>query len=219
MIRLEVWGEYALFTRPEMKVERVTYDVMTPSAARGIVDAIFWHPGLKWHIRRIYVCSPIEFVNLRRNEVKGTISCNNVRSVMNKGEGPLYQVTSDDIVQRASLLLKNVHYVIEADFAMTEEASPSDNPAKFQEMITRRMAKGQYYHQPYFGCREFPAMFSPCEEIPECPPSLRGSRDLGYMLYDMNYDDLENIQPMFFRAVMQDGIIDVPARDSKEVVR
>ncbi len=206
-----------MFTRPEMKAERVTYDVMTPSAARGILEAVFWHPGMRWNIRRIYVRSPITFMNLRRNEVKGTLNAGSVKQAM-EGRKPLDDIFSPEIVQRASLLLHRVRYVIEADFTMTERASPSDNPGKFQEMATRRMAKGQYYHQPYLGCREFPAMFSPCERIPECPPQLLGEKDLGYMLYDMDFRDGENIRPLFFRAVMRDGVLDVPPRDSGEVI-
>ncbi len=216
-INLEVWGERALFTRPEMKVERVSYDIMTPSAARGIVEAIYFHPGLKWRIDRIRVCSPIRFENLRRNEVKSVISARNVRTVMEQGHGELYISTSDDIQQRASLLLRDVHYVIEAHFDMTDKAAPSDNPGKFQDIVTRRMARGQFYHQPYFGCREFAAHFKPCEQIPSCPDELKGERDLGWMLYDMDYTDPENITPRFFRAVLRDGVLNVPAWDSEEV--
>lgn len=129
-IKLEVWGDYALFTRPEMKVERVSYDVMTPSAARGLIEAIYWHPGLTWVIDRVHVCAPIHFTNLRRNEVKSTIPARNVRTVMERGSGDLYLSTSRDIQQRAALLLRDVHYVIEAHFEMTEKASPSDNPGE-----------------------------------------------------------------------------------------
>ena len=130
-IQLEVWGDYALFTRPEMKVERVSYDIMTPSAARGLVEAIYWHPGLKWIIDRIHVCAPIRFTNLRRNEVKSTLSARSARTVMERGKGELYLCTSDDIQQRAALLLRDVRYVIEAHFDMTSQAAPGDNPGKF----------------------------------------------------------------------------------------
>ena len=218
-IRLEVWGDHALFTRPEMKTERVSYDVITPSAARGIVEAIFWHPGLRWKIDRIYVCAPIEFMNLRRNEVKSKISARTAKTVMERGKGELYIAVKDDIQQRAAMLLKNVHYVIEAHFEMTENASPSDNPGKFQDIITRRIRKGQYYHQPCFGCREFPVHFAECQSIPDCPPELKGTRELGYMLYDMDYSDLEDIRPMFFRAQLIDGVLNVPDIDSGEVLR
>ena len=111
-ISLEVWGDYALFTRPEMKVERVSYDVMTPSAARGLIEAVYWHPGLRWVIDRIHVCAPIRFTNLRRNEVKSTIPARSVRTVMERGTGELYLCTADDIQQRAALLLRDVHYEV-----------------------------------------------------------------------------------------------------------
>ena len=134
-IKLEVWGDYALFTRPEMKVERVSYDVMTPSAARGLIEAIYWHPGMRWHIDRIHVCAPIRFTNLRRNEVKSTISARTARTVMERGKGELCLSTSEDIQQRAALLLREVRYVIEAHFEMTEQAAPGDNPGKFQDIV------------------------------------------------------------------------------------
>ena len=216
-IKLEVWGEYALFSRPEAKVERVSYDVITPSAARGIIEAIFWHPGLKWCIDRIHVCAPICFTNLRRNEVKATASARTARTVMERGSGALYISTAENIQQRAALLLKIVRYVIEAHFEMTAKAAPDDNPSKFQSIVTRRAQKGQFYHQPYFGCREFPAHFRLCDQIPPCPEEVRGKKDLGWMLYDMDYADPENIVPLFFRATLQDGVLEVPARDSEEV--
>ncbi len=199
-IQLEVWGDYALFTRPEMKVERVSYDIMTPSAARGLVEAIYWHPGLKWIIDRIHVCAPIRFTNLRRNEVKSTLFARSARTVMERGKGELYLCTSDDIQQRAALLLRDVQYVIEAHFDMTSQAAPGDNPGKFQDIVKRRIKKGQFYHQPCFGCREFPAHFRWCEELPPCPKELLGERDLGWILYDMDYTNPEDIRPQFFRA-------------------
>ena len=217
-IKLEVWGDYALYSRPEFRVERVSYDVMTPSAARGILDAIMWHPGMRWVIDRIHVCSPICFSNIRRNEVKSTISARNAKTVMERGRGELYLATSENIQQRASMVLRNVDYVIEAHFEMTDKAVPEDNPGKFQEMIKRRISKGQYYHAPYLGCREFPANFAMCEKIPECPSELKGTKDLGYMLWDMDFSDSQNIQPLFFRAVLKDGILEVPTRDSGEVI-
>lgn len=218
-IKLEVWGEYALFTRPEMKVERVSYDMMTPSAARGLMEAIYWHPGIRWFIDRIRVCAPIRFTNLRRNEVKSTASARAAHTVMKRGKGELYLNTSEEIQQRAALLLRDVRYVIEAHFEMTEKAAPGDNPGKFQDIMRRRLQKGQFYHQPCFGCREFPAQFRLCEEIPPCPEELRGERDLGWMLYDMDYTDPDNISPMFFRGILRDGILEVPPRDSEEVRR
>lgn len=217
-IRLEVWGDYACFSRPEMKVERVSYDVMTPSAARGLLEAIYWHPGLRYTIDRIHICAPIRTMNLRRNEVKSTVSARSARTVMERGKGELYLATSEDIQQRAALLLRDVKYVIEAHFDMTDRAAPEDNPGKFQDILKRRIQRGQFYHQPCFGCREFPAQFKLCEALPPCPEELKGERDLGYMLWDMDYSDPENIAPLFFRAKLADGVLNVPTRNSGEVI-
>ena len=217
-IRLEVWGDYACFSRPEMKVERVSYDVMTPSAARGLLEALYWHPGLRYTIDRIHVCAPIRTMNLRRNEVKSTVSARLARTVMERGKGELYLAASEEIQQRAALLLRDVRYVIEAHFDMTDRAAPEDNPGKFQDILKRRIQRGQFYHQPCFGCREFPAQFKLCEALPPCPEELKGERDLGYMLWDMDYSDPENITPLFFRAKLMDGVLNVPTRDSGEVI-
>ena len=218
-VAIEVWGDYACFARPEMKVERVSYDVMTPSAARGLIEAIYWHPGLKWIIDRIHVCAPIRFTNIRRNEVKDTISARKVKTAMEKGLGELYLATPESIQQRAAMVLRDVRYVIEAHFEMTENAAPGDNPGKFQDIIKRRLANGQFYHQPCFGVREFPAHFAASCELPLCPEELRGEKDLGWMLLDMDYSDPENITPMFFRAVLKDGVLEIPDRCSREVVK
>ena len=217
-IRVEVWGDYALFSRPEMKVERVSYDVITPSAARGLLESIYWHPGLSWKIDRIYVCNPIRFTNIRRNEVKDVVSGSSVKSVMKSGKDEIYIATSESIQQRAAMVLKDVRYVIEAHFDMTDNAAASDNPGKFQDIMKRRLERGQFYSMPYMGTREFPAHFKPCGAIPECPDELKGTRDLGWMLLDMDYTDRSDIQPRFFRATMTDGVIDVPEFDSAEVV-
>lgn len=217
-ISLEVWGDYACFTRPEMKTERVSYDIMTPSAARGLLESIYWHPGMRWVIDRIHVCAPIRFTNLRRNEVKSTISARSARTVMERGKGELYLTTSQDIQQRAAMLLRDVRYVIDAHFDITDQASDSDNAGKFQDIIKRRIRRGQFYSQPYFGCREFPAQFKVCEATPLCPEELKGVRDLGYMLWDLDYSDPENIAPLFFRATLRDGVLEVPARNSGEVI-
>lgn len=215
-ISVEVWGDYALFSRPELKVERVSYDVMTPSAARGLLESIFWHPGLKWVVDRIHVCSPIRFTNIRRNEVKDTVSARKMQALMEKG-GELYLATPDSIQQRAAMVLRDVHYVIDAHFDMTMRASPTDNPGKFQEMMRRRVEKGQCYRPPCFGVREFPANFRPCAELPPCPEELKGEKDLGWILLDMDYSDKENITPRFFRAILRDGVLEVPPMYSKEV--
>lgn len=205
MIQLEVWGPYALFSRPEMHVERVSYDVPTPSAARGMVEAIYYHPGLQWHIRRIYVLNPIRFTNIRRNEVKGKILRDDVYNAIQGGKAP-FLATSQQIAQRAAMVLQDVHYVIEAEFTMTDRAAPGDNPGKFQDIVTRRMAKGQCYHTPYFGCREFPAAFRAWQG--GAIPTISTSCDLGFMLYDLDYSDPENITPTYFRAKLEHGVLD-----------
>ena len=215
-ISVEVWGAYALFSRPELKTERVSYDVMTPSAARGLLDAILWHPGMKWIVDSIHVCAPIRFTNIRRNEVKDTVSARKAQSVMGKG-GELYLATPESIQQRAAMVLRDVHYVIDAHFEMTQRASPTDNPGKFQEMMRRRVEKGQFFHQPCFGVREFPAHFKPCTQLPPCPEELKGEKDLGWMLLDMDYSDPENITPHFFRATLRDGVLEVPPMHAEEV--
>lgn len=214
-VSVEVWGDYALFSRPEMKVERVSYDVMTPSAARGLLESIYWHPGMKWKVDRIRVCAPIRFTNIRRNEVKDIVSASKARTVMERG-GEMYLATPDSIQQRAAMALRDVHYVIDAHFDMTMRASVTDNPGKFQDIMRRRVEKGQFYHQPCFGVREFPAHFRPCTELPPCPEELKGEKDLGWMLLDLDYSDKENITPRFFRAVLKDGVLDVPPMHSEE---
>ena len=206
-IKVEVWGNEALFCRPEMKGERVSYDCITPSSARGLIESIYYHPGLRWSIDRIDVLNPIQFCNIRRNEVKAKLLAGNALSIANGTSKTPYLVTSKEIQQRAALMLKNVHYVIEAHFEMTDKANPSDNPGKFQDIVKRRLRKGQCFSQPYLGCRECTAHFRLWEndEI----PAIQETRDLGWMLYDMDYSDLENIRPMFFRAQMVNGVIDL----------
>lgn len=215
-VKVRVWGDLALFSRPEMKVERCSYDMMTPSAARGILEAVYWHPGMRWVVDRIYVRKPVQFTSIRRNEVKSKISANNVLSVMNGGDKPLFISSKEDIVQRAAILLQDVDYVIEAHFEMTEKASPCDNPGKFKDIVMRRLRRGECYHMPYFGCREFPANFELFEQENVDTAYVGEERDLGYMLYDFDYSNPEDIQPMFFRAVLTNGILDV--RDC-EVIR
>ena len=209
-VKIHVWGDYALFSRPEMKVERCSYDVMTPSAARGILEAVYWHPGLMWIIDKIYVCKPIQFTNIRRNEIKSKISANNVLQVMNGADKDLYVSAKDDIVQRASLMLRDVEYVIEAHFNMTEKANTTDNPGKFQDIFKRRLQSGKCYHTPYFGTRECPVYFEPCEEntIKTAYEDI-DEKDLGFMLYDFDYSNKEEPQPIFFRAILKKGVLDV----------
>ena len=207
MIQLEVWGPYALFSRPELKVEKVSYDVPTPSAARGIVEALYFQPGLRWYIDRIYVLNPISFTSIRRNEVLSKISARNVRQAAQGGRQELYLAAPQEIVQRSSLLLQDVHYVIEAHFEMTSKAAPSDNPGKFQDIVTRRMEKGQCYTTPYLGCREFSASFRRWAGGPI--KTIHETRDLGLMLYDFDYTDPQNITPTYFRAKLENGILNV----------
>jgi len=207
-ISVEVWGEYACFSRPEFKVERMSYDIITPSAARGILESIFWHPGMRWRIDKINVMAPIQFTNIRRNEVSAKISARNVQAAAKSG-APLYLATTEHIQQRATTALKNVRYIIHAHFDMTDKAAPSDNHGKFQDIIKRRLAKGQCYSMPYLGTREFAAFFAPAKGVPPCHDLLRGERDLGYMLYDMDYSNPADIRPMFFRAILKDGVLDL----------
>lgn len=206
-VRIECWGKYACFTRPELKGERMSYDVMTPSAARGLVEAIFWHPGLRYIIDEIDVLKPIQFTNIRRNELKNKLSGSTVLANARSGK-PIVQVTHEDIMQRASTVLKDVHYCITLHFEITDKANKTDNPGKFREMLTRRARKGQCYHQPYFGTREFPAAFRLVEDDETVKP-YHVTQDLGLMLYDMNYHDVKNIQPRFFRAKLVDGVLDL----------
>ena len=206
-IRVEVWGDYACFTRPEMKAERVSYDIMTPSAARGILEAIYWHPGLQYHIDKIYILNPIQFTNIRRNEVRSIIPAASTLTALRTGR-PAALYTGEDRQQRASLILKDVHYVIEAHFTITERVTPGDNPGKFLGIIKRRLDHGQCYNQPYFGCREFPAHFREWSEAEIQTVPL--TQDFGIMLHDMNYSNPENIKPMFFHAKVNNGILDIP---------
>ena len=202
---IEAWGDYACFSRPEMKTERVSYDIMTPSAARGLVEAIFWHPGLRYSIDRIYLLNPIRFTNIRRNEVKAALLASAALRAAKGGEAPVLY-TSQEIQQRAAMVLRDVHYVIECHFDMTDRAAPGDNPGKFQDILRRRLTKGQCYHTPYFGCREFPASF---REWPGGTiPAIELTQDLGWMLYDMDYSDTANIKAQFFRARLDRGVLD-----------
>ena len=205
-ILMEVWGPMACFTRPEMKTERVSYEVPTPGAVRGMIESVFFHPGLRWVPDRIWVLNRIQFMNERRNEVKSKALASAVLQEANGGKaGAIF--TSEDIQQRAAMLLKDVRYVFEAHFEMTVQANPSDNHGKFQDIVKRRLRRGACYSTPYFGCRECTAHFRLWEggEI----PAIDETRDLGYMLYDMDYSDPTDIQPMFFRARMEHGVIDL----------
>lgn len=204
-IKIRVWGETACFTRPEMKVERVTYDVITPSAARGILESIYWHPGMYYQIDRIYVLKPIRFTNLRRNEVGVKILAGDVLSMAKGGSVPKI-VTSDVIQQRASMMLYDVDYVIEAHICISKNAEDGDL-LKHKNILKRRLERGACYSQPYLGTRECTAYFSAWNE--ERVPSIPETKDLGWMLYDMDYSNQSNILPKFFRAQMDHGVIDL----------
>jgi len=204
-IKLKVWGDYACFTRPEMKAERVSYDVMTPSAARGILEAIYWKPAIRWIIDKIHVLNEIRFDNIRRNELAGKIPLGNIKKAMKSNNYSLETFIEDDRQQRASMVLKDVCYVIEAHFEVVKDED--NNPAKHKEMFDRRAEKGQCIYTPCFGCREFPASFElVTETIPKS--KLKGEVDLGYMLHDINFKN--NMEAKFFRVQMIDGVIDVP---------
>lgn len=221
-IKLHVWGDNACFTRPEMKVERVSYDVITPSAARGILEAIHWKPAIHWVIDAIQVLEPIRFESIRRNEVASKISARNVASAMNRGSTEDLYILVDDgkeRQQRAATILCKVAYVIEAHFELTAEAGDDDNEGKHLDIFNRRARKGQCFHRPYLGTREFPAEFCLLEEgdvIESKLTKTESDKDLGWMLHDIDFSD-ENM-PHFFRAVMKDAVIKVPPFNAKEVV-
>lgn len=232
-IKLLVWGEYASFNRPEMKVERVTYDVMTPSAARGILEAIHWKPGMRWVVDAIHVLRPIQFTSIRRNEVKGVIPTKGALAKAMKGEAAEVGMdVADNRAQRAAIILKDVRYGIEAHIEVLrpdvdDAGRPLEHPeAKHLEAFKRRAAKGQFFHQPYFGTREFPAFFELVAEFPAAPADLAGERKLGWMLHDMVFTESKsgtviesntgkrlNAEPRFFDAVMKDGVIRMPPLD------
>jgi len=210
-VKLKVWGDYACFTRPEMKVERVSYDVMTPSAARGILEAIYWKPAIRWVVNRIHVLNPIRFDNIRRNELASKLAPGVIRKAMNDGCSPVEVFIEEDRQQRAAMILRDVAYVIDAHFEFKD--SEDNNPAKHKEMFERRSAKGQCFHHPYLGCREFPAHFLPVGDIP--PSVHKGEKDLGWMLHDIDFP--KDMEAKFFRAVMRDGTIEIPPFNGKEV--
>ena len=215
-IKLRVWGDYACFTRPEMKVERVSYDVMTPSAARGILEAIHWKPAIRWIVDRIHVLRPIVFDNVRRNEVSSKIPKPNPATAM-RDRKPLYFLVDDgsNRQQRAATLLRNVDYVIEAHFELTDRAGAEDNAGKHLDIFRRRARAGQSFQQPCLGCREFPASFELLEGGVPLSCYAGEKRNLGYMLLDIDF--ARDITPLFFKAVMEDGVITPPSRTSPEV--
>ncbi|MBS0456660.1 MAG: type I-C CRISPR-associated protein Cas5 [Proteobacteria bacterium] len=241
---LEVFGDYACFTRPEMKVERVSYDVITPSAARAIFEAILWKPAIRWQITRIDVCNPIRWISVRRNEVGAVVSTRNAETAMRTGTGDLGLYVEDHRQQRAGLFLRDVRYRLHAKFERLDASTHKPNyphlvgklddpderealrgpesDAKYAAMFERRASKGQCFNQPYLGTREFACRFrliDPAHELFAPANELRGIHDLGWMLYDLNYGPppYSSTKPLFFRATLRDGVLDVPARDSEEV--
>lgn len=211
-VKVLIWGERACFSRPEMKVERVSYDVITPSAARGILEAIHWKPAIRWVVDSIQVLKPIRFESLRRNEVGSKISARTASSAMNAGstEG-LANYVDQDRQQRAATILRDVAYLIEAHFELTAEAGPDDSEGKHLDIFNRRARKGQHFHAPCLGVREFPASFRLVEHDEPAlvsDTSLQGATDLGWMLHDIDFKN--DYTPHFFRAQMVDGVIQVP---------
>lgn len=204
-LRLRARGPLACFTRPELKVERVSYPVMTPSAARGLLEAVLWKPAIQWHIERIHVLNEIKFTAFRRNEVNSKAPRPSEKLVANGGAAPVY-FADEDRAQRNTVALRDVDYLIEVHFTMTEKAGPDDNLTKFMEMFQRRVEKGQHFHQPYFGCREFVAEVLPPDRAPIPIPD---NTDLGLMLWDIAYGKDGNT-PIFFAARLKNGVLEVP---------
>lgn len=228
-IRLHVWGRNALFTRPELKVERVSYDVMTPSAARGILEAIHWKPAISWVIDRIHVLEPIRFQSIRRNEVGHKAPAGTIKSAMKRGDvGGVQLLVDEDRQQRASTVLVAPAYVIEAHFVLTGKAGAEDNEGKHLDIFNRRAERGQCFHQPCLGAREFAAHFAllpPDAPLPVRSPEAEtpdlgfgAPRDLGLMLWDIDHS-APGRPSMFYRARLVDGVMEVPPPGSAEVLK
>ncbi|KLD79930.1 type I-C CRISPR-associated protein Cas5 [Xanthomonas hyacinthi] len=218
-VRLHVWGERALFTRPEMKVERVSYDIITPSAARGILEAIHWKPAIRWVVDGIQVLKPIRFESIRRNEVGSKLSAASVSKAIKAGRTDmLVSYVEEDRQQRAATILREVGYVITAHFELTDKAGSDDNVGKHLDIFNRRARRGQCFQAPCLGTREFPASFALIEDdaaLPATDPALAGERDLGWILHDIDFAD--GMTPHFFRARMRDGRVEVPPPGDGEV--
>lgn len=237
---LEVSGDFACFTRPEMKVERVSYDVMTPSAARAVFEAIVWKPAIRWRVTKIEVLKPIKWISVRRNEVGAVVSTRNVQTAMSAGSGDLGLYVEDERQQRAGLFLRDVAYRIHANFELRDPsvhksnflhlsksplnrceddllALPDNNPAKFMSMFERRASRGQCVNQPYLGCREFACAFRLVEDVKAEPPSIGETRELGWTLYDLDYSNPADPKPRFFQARLNNGVVNIPAWESDEV--
>lgn len=218
-VRLHVWGNHACFTRPEMKVERVSYDVMTPSAARGILEAIHWKPAIRWVIDRVHVLKPIRFQSIRRNEVGHKAPTSKIKTAMNRESlDGLYLLADDQNVrqQRAATVLVDVAYIIEAHFQMTDKAGDDENEGKHLDIFNRRAARGQCFHQPCLGTREFAADFKLIPPDAELPEAIDETRDLGFMLWDIDHAQ-EGRPSLFFRANLEKGVINIPPPGSPEI--
>ncbi len=237
---LEVWGDYACFTRPEMKVERVSYDVITPSAARAIYEAILWKPAIRWHISKIEILNPIKWMSVRRNEVGKKMSGPTQAQLSGASGAPMGFFIEEERQQRAGLFLRDVRYRIYARFEFIPPEARKDNrsvssefwadaeeqskfvqadekEAKYAAMFERRAKKGQCFHRPYLGCREFACDFRLLDSTAELSMPIPYSNELGFMLYDMNFEDGNNPMPLFFRAAIKEGVVHVPPRNSEEV--
>lgn len=199
--RLKVWGRNACFTRPEMKVERISYDVMTPSAARGILEAILWKPAILWKVTQIDVLNAIKWESVRRNEV-GTVMSPRTNGFF----------IEEQRQQRAGLFLRDVAYTIHAHFEMTAKAGNEDSVVKFTEMFLRRSEKGQCFQRPYLGCREFAGEFEVFTNGKKLPEPIAETRDLGWMLHDMDFSSKEPM-PCFFRASLDNGRMMIDERE------
>jgi CRISPR-associated protein Cas5d len=218
-VRLLVSGEYACFSRPEMKVERVSYDVMTPSAARGILEAIHWKPAIRWVIDAIHVLKPIRFQSIRRNEVGSKVSVRSIKTAINSGRlDGLHLLVDEDRQQRASTVLVDVAYLIDAHFVRTAKASAEDSEGKHLDMFNRRASRGQCFHQPCLGTREFAARFELLSPDASSPAPIGESRDLGFMLWDIDHD-AKGRPSLFFQARLDNGVLKVPPPDSPEIRR
>ncbi|HRB82576.1 MAG TPA: type I-C CRISPR-associated protein Cas5c [Nitrospira sp.] len=237
---LEVSGDFACFTRPEMKVERVSCDVMTPSAARAVFEAIVWKPAIRWRVIKIEVLKPIKWISVRRNEVGAVVSTRNVQAAMSAGSGELGLHVEDERQQRAGLFLRDVTYRIHAYFELRDPsfhkshstqlskvpvnheeddllALSDNNATKFMSMFERRASRGQCVNQPYLGCREFACSFRFIEDVKAEPKPIEETKDLGWMLYDLDYSNPADPKPRFFKARLDNGVVMVPAWESEEV--
>lgn len=205
-LSVKVWGEYACFTRPEMKVERVSYEVMTPSAARGVLEAIFWKPEFRWKVHEIHVLKPIQFTSLLRNEVNSKASVRSARAWASEQNGGGF-FAEDDRTQRHTLALRDVSYVIYADVEPIGRGK-EEHPAKYRDQFRRRVSRGQCFHRPYLGCREFAAYF----DEPDDDPPIEVSKSLGRVLFDVQFaPDSSGVgTPVFFNAELERGIVKIP---------